>query len=241
MARRIFFKIGYLQFFSRMENEAISVEGLLTMIETVLRGQNSTQLSQKKHYREGLRASADQQSFQTGKFADALLPTPGYQCHTVSPPRTMTKSMPVWEHQAPLNTLTLPEITKVLEGENQARILCVRKIHKLGFRSSRYIRQHFAKFGRIDKLIILPSRQKEKPLCGGSINQIRPSSMCFIIMDTEHSARQALLQELHYVGEWPVEVTPYTPPSSMNVVDREDCMFKLRSASLSSFLTDVSC
>jgi hypothetical protein len=126
-------------------------------------------------------------------------------------------SAPIWEQQAPHNTMTLPDVFKLLEPEDEDCIICVKKIHKLGFKSVRVLRQYFSQFGAVQRIIVLPSRQKEMGSNGMTPYSVRPASMCFIVMSTKASCRRILLQELHYVGgEWPVEVAGFNRGTSSN-------------------------
>lgn len=149
----------------------------------------------------------------TGKKDEVFLKTPR--------PRHLSMATPYWEQQAPYNTMTLPEVFKLLEADDDECIICVKKIHKLGFKSVKYLRQYFSMFGKVSRMVILPSRQKDQastPYYGSSqANAVRPASMCFVVMSTRWAVSQILLQELHQIGEWPVEVAHFnrtTSPSS---------------------------
>jgi hypothetical protein len=120
-------------------------------------------------------------------------------------------SIPFWEQQAPFNTMTLPEVFKILENDEEDRIVCLKKIHKLGFRSVKYLRHYFSKFGTILKIVILPSRQKEANSYYGSScsSTVRPASMGFLVMADKWSADRILKDEIHHISDWPVEVSRF--------------------------------
>jgi hypothetical protein len=118
---------------------------------------------------------------------------------------------PWWELQAPYNTMTLPDVFKLLETIEEERIICVKKIHKLGFKSVKVLRQYFSQYGVVTRIVVLPSRQKEVETYDGSIRYtVRPASMCFVVMASEAACREILMHDVHYVGcEWPVEVSVF--------------------------------
>jgi hypothetical protein len=121
-------------------------------------------------------------------------------------PRT---NIPFWEQQAPYNTMTLPDVFKLLESDDPDCIICVKKIHKLGFKAVKFLRHYFSQFGVITRIVVLPSRQKEVATpYGTSVCTVRPASMCFVVMSSRLACRRILMQELHYVAsDWPVEVS----------------------------------
>lgn len=123
---------------------------------------------------------------------------------------------PLWEQQAPYNTMTLPDVFKLLESEDPECVICVKKIHKLGFRSVKFLRQYFSQFGVITRIVVLPSRQKDigSPY-GTSVSTFRPASMCFIVMSSRLACRRILMQEMHFIcDQWPVEVAVFDREAS---------------------------
>jgi hypothetical protein len=133
---------------------------------------------------------------------------------------------PWWEMQAPYNTMTLPDVFKLLETVEEDRVICVKKIHKLGFKSVKILRQYFSQYGVVTRIVVLPSRQKEVETYDGSVRlNVRPASMCFVVMASEAACREILMHEVHYVGyEWPVEVSSFnrggaapSSPASLSV------------------------
>lgn len=145
-------------------------------------------------------------------------------------------SVPFWECQAPWNTLTLSAIFRMLEVENSDSIICVRRIHKLGFKSVRLLRRYFSAFGTVRKIVLLPSRPNEY---GGKVDaHIRPSSMCFLVLDSRESALRVLTQEIYDIGCHQIHVSPYMPCSSVSSTEY-DC-YHARTSSVSSIETCTS-
>ena len=140
---------------------------------------------------------------------------------------------PFWEQQAPVNTMTLPDIFDMLSSEDAGCIVCVRRIHRLGFKSVRYLRRFFSKFGLIRKIVLLPSRPKEWLF--GSDAAIRPSSMCFILFDNRESVSGILSQEAYQVVSCDVTVSKYSPDHSYLSV--KHARSQSRTSSMSSMET----
>ncbi len=236
----------------QMEEQAIDnhlVSNLLEMIERVLNTSTEGVYSASKEHDTNVCLQENPLLADVGRSSSphfdgtsvrGLLPTPVNVLGSMNCDTKKGNHTPQWELQAPHNTMTLPDISKLLDFENHTRVICVKKIHKLGFRSARYLRQYFSHFGQIAKLILLPSRQKDGSAYHGFGSPVRPASMCFIVMTSEDSVRHALMQELHFIGEYPVEVAPYTP-SCLNHGGVSNMELRGRSSSLSSFETDVSC
>jgi hypothetical protein len=132
--------------------------------------------------------------------------------------------VPYWEQQAPYNTMTLPDVFKLLESEDDNCIICVKKIHKLGFRSVKFLRQYFCQFGQIARIIVLPSRQKESGTAGyygaNAGSTVRPASMCFMVTANRWVACRVLDQAVHMVGDWPVEVSRFDRKASQSTHQR---------------------
>ena len=121
--------------------------------------------------------------------------------------RRRVSTCPIWEQQAPNNRMTLPEVYRLLGFEDDFCILAVRKIHKLGFKSVKYLREYFSQFGKVSKIILLPARAKgESPCVPGAHASVRPASMAFLVMSSRVSAALALSQPVHWINDWPIAV-----------------------------------
>jgi hypothetical protein len=152
--------------------------------------------------------------------------------------RSSKDNAPYWEKHAPINKMALPDIFDMLRVEDAECVVCVRRIHKLGFKSVKCIKQFFSLFGGIRKVIVLPSRQKDltdNTNVTGVPPPVRPSSMCFLVMDCRESAYKILEQSTYYIGPWPVEVS-YFDPNQSNSVKKNVSTWE-RSPSVSSIDT----
>lgn len=93
---------------------------------------------------------------------------------------------------------SLPQVLHALDGEDDSRIVVVRRITKLGFKSGRIIKNKFQEFGWVVKtVVLLPSRSRLTPqdLAGGAIvpiGHLRPSSMGFVVFASEKAAKECL-------------------------------------------------
>lgn len=143
--------------------------------------------------------------------------------------------VPYWEQQAPYNTMTLPDVFKLLQSEDDDCIICVKKIHKLGFRSVKFLRQYFAQFGQIARVIVLPSRQKDSGMTNyygaNAGSTVRPASMCFIVMPSRWVADRIMDQHIHVVGDCPVEVSRFDRKASQSTHPRTPSLSSVGTAS----------
>ena len=114
------------------------------------------------------------------------------------------------EEEAP--RMNLLEALNVRSDDDCARIVTVRKCHKLGFKSQVHLRQYFQKYGKVERVVLLPMRAKPK---GGVVDGRgnRPSSMGFVVMESATSVADILSQEVHIVKGWQIEVRNFVRPT----------------------------
>lgn len=119
--------------------------------------------------------------------------------------------------------MNLLEALNVQSDEDCSRIVTVRKCHKLGFKSHIHLRQYFSKFGRVDRVVLLPMRAKPKHALDGRGN--RPSSMGFVVMESQEGADRVLSFNnycgLHEIKGWPIEVRNFVKPADKPSMDRD--------------------
>lgn len=82
---------------------------------------------------------------------------------------------------------TLRQHLKELMHKNEDRILMVRKINRLGFRSPALLRQHFSQYGAVDITRVAHSR-----VVSHTSMRMRPGSLGFVVMKTHAGALAAL-------------------------------------------------
>lgn len=128
-----------------------------------------------------------------------------------------SRAIPVWELQAPENCFNLSTLLQVLEEVDEACVLTVRKIHKIGLHSARLLREHFSQFGEVDRVMLLPSRPKSAG--GNVVGKIRPASMAFVVMRSRQPAIIARLSELHEVEGCQVQVQKFKRDPTNSVDD----------------------
>lgn len=111
--------------------------------------------------------------------------------------------------------MNLLEALNVQSDEDCSRIVTVRKCHKLGFKSHIHLRQYFSRFGRVDRVVLLPMRAKPKNAADGRGN--RPSSMGFVVMESKEGADRILSYNnysgIHEIKGWPIEVRNFVKPA----------------------------
>jgi hypothetical protein len=130
---------------------------------------------------------------------------------SVLSPRPLSDS----EHRADDETssmtprLNLLEALNIKSAEDEDKVITVRKVHKLGFKSASLLEQHFSRYGQVNNVVLLPMRARPKETNRG----IRPSSMGFVVMATKSQAANALREPTQSVRGWPIEVKPFVRPS----------------------------
>ena len=111
--------------------------------------------------------------------------------------------------------MNLLEALSVQSEEDCLRIVTVRKCHKLGFKSHIALKQYFSRFGKVDRVVLLPMRAKPKNAMDGRGN--RPSSMGFVVMETKEGAERILSFNnscgIHEIKGWPIEVRNFVKPA----------------------------
>jgi hypothetical protein len=110
--------------------------------------------------------------------------------------------------------MNLLEALNVQCDSDCKRIVTVRKCHKLGFKSHIYLRQYFSKFGKVERVVLLPMRAKPKNSMDGRGN--RPSSMGFVVMESQEMVDSIITFNqscgIHEVKGWPIEVRNFVKP-----------------------------
>ena len=141
---------------------------------------------------------------------------------SVNTPVATSTSSPLDESSDEPPRMNLLEALNVQSEEDCKRIVTVRKCHKLGFKSHIHLRQYFSKFGRVDRVVLLPMRAKPKHAMDGRGN--RPSSMGFVVMDSKEGADRILSFNnfcgIHEIKGWPIEVRNFVKPAE-KAIDRD--------------------
>jgi len=122
---------------------------------------------------------------------------------------------------APAPTITtdepLPQVLHALDDEDDDRIVVVRRITKLGFKSNRIIKASFNRLGwEIKNVILLPSRARsiysdstQIPKNHISVSHARPSSMGFVVFRTKKAADECIKRRTVNVDGIEVLVQPF--------------------------------
>lgn len=96
----------------------------------------------------------------------------------------------------------LPQVLHALDDEDDDRIVVVRRITKLGFKSNRTIKTKFSQLGwDVKNVVLLPSRSRSVYSDGGSlspgsaaksVSHARPSSMGFVVFKNRQAATECI-------------------------------------------------
>jgi len=112
----------------------------------------------------------------------------------------------------------LPQVLHALDDEDDSRIVVVRRITKLGFKSNRTIKIRFQQLGwEVKNVVLLPSRARSLyPESGGSgpvggtpASHARPSSMGFVVFKTKEAALECIKRGTINVEGIDVLVQPF--------------------------------
>lgn len=103
---------------------------------------------------------------------------------------------------------TLRDHLQELQDTPPANVFIVRKINRLGFNSPGLLKDHFARRGSVQSVLVAhsnvhcPARR--------STTRLRPAAMGFVVMATQEEAEAVLVEgEEHFVGGVPIIVQPY--------------------------------
>lgn len=120
-------------------------------------------------------------------------------------PRSPQTAIPTSPNSVPLSKSTLvddplPQVLHALDDEDDDRIVVVRRITKLGFKSNRTIKTKFNDLGwEVKNVVLLPSRSRSvfspeggNTSPGSSLSHARPSSMGFVVFKTKQAALDCL-------------------------------------------------
>jgi hypothetical protein len=114
-----------------------------------------------------------------------------------------------------LPRMNLLEALNVQSDDDIRRIITVRKCHKLGFKSHVFLKQYFAKFGKVERVVLLPMRVKVQS--SGPSRGNRPSSMGFVVFENESTVHNVLdfdnSSGIHIIKGWPIEVRNFVRPA----------------------------
>lgn len=87
---------------------------------------------------------------------------------------------------------TLKELTVI----DNARVLMVRQVNRLGLNSAAALQEHFTKFGHVDKIMVSHTRSKSK--CGKPM-RLRPACLGFVVMADVAGVEAALARGPEHV------------------------------------------
>jgi hypothetical protein len=129
----------------------------------------------------------------------------------------------------------------VLDEVDEACVLTVRKIHKLGLNSAQALREHFSQYGEIDRVLLLPSRPKSN-VANAANGKVRPASMAFVVMRSRQPAIIARLNEIHILEGHPVQVQKFKrdPEDDAGAVSTGGDFVRMLSAATTSATTPVN-
>jgi len=87
------------------------------------------------------------------------------------------------------NVLLIATHLNELQQEDPAKILIVRKINRLGFDSAEKLKEHFERFGPVEKVRLSNAHAKQP---GNFRSRVRPSGIAFLLFQDAQDATRAL-------------------------------------------------
>lgn len=126
---------------------------------------------------------------------------------TVDDLSTIIAASSIESHEETLPRMNLLDALNVGPNDDISHIVTVRKCHKLGFKSNIFLKQYFSKFGKVDRVVLLPMRTKQ--LNKGN----RPSSMGFVVFENSDIVSRVLDTPTHMIKGWPIEVRNFVKPA----------------------------
>jgi len=159
------------------------------------------------------------QGLLTGRGSSSTITT--YPTRVVSPSVAISSGEEGEDENDSAPRMNLLEALNVQSDDDIRRIITVRKCHKLGFKSHVFLKQYFQRFGKVERVVLLPMRAKPRH---GDLNRgNRPSSMGFVVMENEDLVKKVLefdnASGVHIIKGWPIEVRNFVRPA-----DKPDMM-----------------
>merc|ERR1719487_1921174 len=85
---------------------------------------------------------------------------------------------------------TLRTHLRDLQKVSSDRVVLVRKINRLGFESADVLKQHYSKYGTVDRVLVAHSHVKSQNRRCGS--RLRPSGLGFVVMGSKSDVEAIL-------------------------------------------------
>jgi len=98
---------------------------------------------------------------------------------------------------------SLKDLMRELAIEDESCVFVVRKINRLRSEASVMLADHFRKFGKVCKVLLLPWRRPRES------GRPRPSSLGFVLMGDRQGAARILSTSQHVIAGFPIPVEPY--------------------------------
>ena len=110
------------------------------------------------------------------------------------------------------DTVKLSDVLNVLDYENEACIFIVRRISKLGHAANDSLYTYFNQFGRVRRILLLPSRGK----CD---SRTRPASMGFVVMESAFDCNRICQGLVYRIGFSDVNVQKFVRNAKVQLND----------------------
>jgi hypothetical protein len=114
-----------------------------------------------------------------------------------------------------------------LQTEDPGKIICVRKINRLGFDSADILKKHFEQYGRVDRVLLSNAHRKEPGVYSFPV-RLRPSGIGFLVFNNPEIVAQILaVGESHIINGVEVQMRAFERRVGDKSSDSDDGLFRL--------------
>jgi hypothetical protein len=113
-----------------------------------------------------------------------------------------------------------------LQSEDPGKIICVRKINRLGFDSADILKKHFEQYGPVDRVLLSNAHRKEPGVYSFPV-RLRPSGIGFVVFETSQIVAQVLaVGESHIINGVEVQMRSFERRVCDKSSDSDDGLFR---------------
>jgi hypothetical protein len=113
-----------------------------------------------------------------------------------------------------------------LQTEDPDKVVCVRKINRLGFESADILRKHFEQFGPVDRVLLSNAHRREPGVYSYPV-RLRPSGIGFVVFkDSEVVAQVLAVGASHIINGVEVHMRAFVRRACDKSSDSDDGLFR---------------
>jgi hypothetical protein len=113
-----------------------------------------------------------------------------------------------------------------LQSEDPDKVICARKINRLGFESADILSKHFEQYGPVDKVLLSNAHRREPGVYNFPV-RLRPSGIGFVVFKNSKVVAQVLaVGESHVVNGVEVHMRAFVRKACDKSADSDDGLFR---------------